>query len=385
MTQKTPWCYAPFGHLNQHAEGHLAPCCAWTSKSPGLNKSTNLYDAFNGEYMENLRNRMLEHDIPSNCSKCVKREEQGGHSNRMSFFKDKDRFWPEDIIENPKLVDLDISFSNYCNLKCRMCHSGLSTSWASDQEQINHLDYVSAAEIGHVKNPPIDKKSLEEVKVLHFKGGEPLLDPQFKEFINNVDIEKVEHLKLTTNGTFFNKAIFERLALAKKTLISFSVDAVSDGMYRYIRGGGRYGIDYAEKNVKQVIDAVAQGNAIVQINVTMQAYNLFEYNDIKSWWESIRQYALEKHGKHIVRSCASIGIIISYPKYLKMGVLPLDYRTQVADELYSNDEALYKFVTQPEEPGFENFIDYTNRLDKLRNENLLEAEPRFSPLFDQYK
>lgn len=386
MKNKQPWCVAPFGHLNQHAEGHLAPCCAWVDNAPELNNPrSSIREAFDSEYMNKLRQQMLDHDIPDNCIKCVKREAVGGVSNRMSFAADAKKYWPEDVVENPRIVDLDISFSNFCNLKCRMCHSGLSTSWGKDQEQIKHLDYVDESPIGHVVNPPIDPKDLEHIKVLHFKGGEPLLDPQFKTFLNNVDIDNVEYFKITTNGTFFNKDIFRRIARAKKTLISFSVDAVSDGMYRYIRGG-RYGIDYAEKNIKQVIDAISEGNAVIKINFTMQAYNLFEFNKIHTWWEDIRQYANEKYkGRHLVDRAGSIGIIIGYPRYLKMSVLPLDFRTRVADELYSDNEAIYKFVTQPEEPGFENFIDYTNRLDKLRNENLLEVEPRFAPLFDQYK
>ena len=384
MEKKTPWCYAPFGHLNQHAEGHFAPCCAWNDNAPELNKTSSIYEAFNSDFMIDLRERMLNHDISDNCIKCVNREKSGGTSNRIAFQGEKNNYWPEDIVENPRIVDLDISFSNYCNLKCRMCHSGLSTSWESDQRQIEHLDYIDDSPIGHVENPPIDPNALKEIKVLHFKGGEPLLDPQFKDFINTVDIENVELLKLTTNGTFFNRNIFERIAKAKKAHIAFSVDAASDGMYRYIRGG-RYGIDYAEKNLKQVMGAVANSRTRIAINFTMQAYNLFEFNEIQSWWQEMQNYAVEKYNKNILSDPKSIGIIIFYPRYLKMGVLPLEFRKKVADELYSHDKKVYDFVTQPEVPGIENFIHYTKTLDKLRGESLIDIEPRFAPLFDQYK
>lgn len=381
MDKNKPWCYAPFGHIDQHAEGHFAPCCAWNDNAPELNKTSSIYEAFNSDFMIDLRERMLNHDIPDNCSKCVNREKNKGISNRQSFQTTAVSNWPADIIDNPRIVDLEISFSNFCNLKCRMCHSGLSTSWAKDQKAIKHLDYVNDVPTHHVENAPVDTRALEHVKILHFKGGEPLLDPQFKTFINDIDIQQVERIKLTTNGTFFNQEVFERLALAKKIQVDFSVDAVNDSMYRYIRGGKSYGIKSAENNLKKIID-VFQGHKghKVHLNFTMQAYNLFEYNKIVDWWQEIRSY-----NSNIVTPAQTPNIIIMYPQYLRMGVLPLDFRKRVADELYTNDPKVYEFVTQPQLPGLNQFIEYTQTLDKLRNESLLQAEPRFAPLFDQYK
>ncbi len=362
-----PYCMAPFGHITQHAEGIISPCCAWTKDADELQNKT-LEQAFSTDYMVNLRERMLRHDVPENCVKCVKREQHSNSSNRIEF---NNQTWPEDIVENPRIVNLDVSFSNYCNLKCRMCHSGLSTSWASDQKKIQHLPYVTPQPTEHINNPPIDIDLLKQVKVFHFKGGEPLLDPQFKRFIENVDLSDAQ-LKLTTNGTFFNKDVFERIAQAHSGHVNISIDAVDDALYRYIRGG-RYGIAHTESVVKNIIDVFKQNNSNMKIflNYTMQAYNLFEYRNIVDWWNKF----------DYVRPAQEVDIVINYPKYLRVNVIPLWFRKAIADELYTDYPKLYEFVTQNEESGLEDFVDYTQQLDSIRGENLLDIEPRFTELF----
>ena len=90
---------------------------------------------------------MLEGKPVAGCKACYEEESNGTASLRqqenngwnrhrdLPSIEDTIQRWQDTgICDEP--VSIDINFSSLCNLKCRMCFSGLSSELAKEQKQI---------------------------------------------------------------------------------------------------------------------------------------------------------------------------------------------------------------------------------------------------------
>ena len=86
-------------------------------------------DAFNGKYMQRLRDDFVRGIKPPSCNKCWDEEDAGIKSKRILF---ADQFSKNpaipttvfiDPITNANIKYLDLKLGNICNLKCRICGS----------------------------------------------------------------------------------------------------------------------------------------------------------------------------------------------------------------------------------------------------------------------
>jgi hypothetical protein len=104
-------------------------------------KENSIEDIMNNDKMRELRLLMLSDKKSDMCLKCYNMEDLGIKSHRL---RHNDTFKNHfDIIKNtdadgkiePNLKFVDVRFSNICNLKCRMCYSGLSSSIAAEENK----------------------------------------------------------------------------------------------------------------------------------------------------------------------------------------------------------------------------------------------------------
>ena len=108
MTKKLPsstFCALPWMHLSTRPDGNMRVCCTANASSVGatndkkhggqvgvlktesgapanLNNS-NLMEAWNNDYMKNVRKQMLKGETPASCLKCYKEEAAGHRSKRQ--------------------------------------------------------------------------------------------------------------------------------------------------------------------------------------------------------------------------------------------------------------------------------------------------------------
>ena len=96
-----------------------------------------LAEAQQSQYMQDLRQQFLDGKQPRTCRKCWQEERAGRTSKRMHTLDRlkhvvADTEWTSDA---KPLQFLDLKLGNICNLKCRICGSWSSSTFATEELQ----------------------------------------------------------------------------------------------------------------------------------------------------------------------------------------------------------------------------------------------------------
>jgi len=153
------------------------------------------------------REKMLRGEWPGRgCEHCKLTEQAGGHSDRMSHLDMPGVTAPKELEQDQKAVNvtptqLEIYFSNTCNLKCMYCNGKFSSTIDNENRIHGRFVYGDASDVGnHVYipeqlelNPNIERdtdklfdwleqniKDLNKVMIL---GGEPFLQKETERLI----------------------------------------------------------------------------------------------------------------------------------------------------------------------------------------------------------
>lgn len=380
----------PWHGLAITASGDIKPCCQWRG-SLGKVSSNNLSSIYNNDKIQSLRQEFLNGDKPISCSSCWEREEMIGTSRRIWF---TDKFVePSDevtnytsVLEEIKWYQADVNLSNVCNLKCRMCGSWASNQWFEEELELSKLDkrYLKS----NIEHPVIQHDAtqltdiltnLKYIKRIDFKGGEPMLAKNHVEFLEEIINKGYSNqitLQYTTNGTVVNPKILETLSKFKNVRLMFSIEGTGT-LYEYIRGG-----KYTLKDLDDVISNYNElPNVNIGFNVTIQAYNLI---NLKKLYDFLQE--LEKKYSKVSASHAFTTICNS-PVYLSPFVLPMNIRETVIEELSSIDDFLQLTKSLKSDDThqlhWDTFVSFTNDLDKLRNEHVLNIIPEFRKYWNE--
>lgn len=376
--KRNPLCKAPFYSAVLMSDGVVTPCCSYDASRSNPNIKKPIEHVFYGSKFDTLRQQMLEHEWPEGCHKCKNRESKGIKSHRDTM--NSKLFFDNKLIDTPQIRYLEVNYSNLCNLKCRMCDSGLSSKWIEDEKKLREkIDFRSSTPLKLHENY-IDPNIYNDIEEVHFKGGEPTLDPQFKSFFENLSEERSKNLsvKVTTNGTYVDKKTWTRIFQCKKVHIEISLESGKDELYRYIRGG-QYGLDHLTDNVKKLIEMSQPFSTEHKFyfNITCSMYNIFDYNNIIEWYNKIKTFDKNNKIKPL-----EFGIFLVNPRYLSIDILPDSYKSKLCKELYNNTSVVHKLFRGQQTPYLQEFVDFTRELDTIRGENLLEIEPRFQEILD---
>ena len=167
---------------------------------------------------------------------------------------------------------IDINFNNACNLRCEYC---FTNSPIGDHAK----DQLSVEIMGEIAD------QADELGIFEFdlQGGELLLRPDVLfEVLEAIKPERF-YLYLTTNGYFLDKKMAERLAKAKVSRVSVSVDSMDEETHDKIRGRK----DSWRRAMEGLKHAKVAG-LDPYMNITVGHYNSFS-DDI----EHMCQYSLE--------------------------------------------------------------------------------------------
>lgn len=238
------FCIHLWNHLRLEAETEAQVCCIYQGGkiqqggSPMSLQRHSLEEIWNSEMMRSIRRDMVEGRPVTGCSQCYKEEARGGMSMRLrdnanweGGWLNEDRKRIDEIkfvaAENgfhaptlPALIEIDTG--SLCNLKCRMCHDGVSSliakdpvhsSWTADQ-------YSDKPYHDEGKRPRYTKlrrflplkvafdgelsKRRGEIKRLYFIGGEPLLVRELPVLLDGLIESGQSHdieLAIVSNGT----------------------------------------------------------------------------------------------------------------------------------------------------------------------------------------
>jgi radical SAM protein with 4Fe4S-binding SPASM domain len=118
------------------------------------------------------------------------------------------------------------NFTQACNLHCRHCYQNAGAR-ASDE--------LSLEEKFHV----IDELAYNDVPMLAFSGGEPLVSKDFWPTLAYARTKEF-HISVATNGTLLTPETVERLADTGADYVEVSIDSVHPEKHDAFRGGQGY-------------------------------------------------------------------------------------------------------------------------------------------------
>jgi MoaA/NifB/PqqE/SkfB family radical SAM enzyme len=279
-------------HLETTPLGEYRPCCLAEEsikKTDGTNydisKGDTIADAFDSEYMENMRNEFLAGGQPDTCAKCWALEESGGVSKRMIS---NEKFG---IQTNEKgITFLDLKLGNICNLKCRICGGFSSSKWAAEEikQGSDHArGWLKAGmwprQTDSLWNEVVDM--LPQIEHFEFTGGEPFMIQEHFDLLEKsveVGASKKQSIHYNTNGTHFPEYAIKHIwPHFKDVEIAFSIDDIR-GRFEYQRYGAKW--DQVNENIKKFNALKSDSkNISTQICCTINIQNIYNLDNMADW------------------------------------------------------------------------------------------------------
>ncbi len=374
MDKMDKFCLAPENGLAIFPNGKFTPCCAYDNIEDDMPyRPKNMESYLHSEALKNVIYKHQTQGYHPSCHKCISKEEFSKVSQRHLF----KRYEPF----SPGIKHLDLSLSNLCNLKCRMCNSLLSTSWQKDDAALGRTVYKhNEFSISWLIE---NQKHLQNLQTIELKGGEPFLHDGYMDFLQAFESSLPNiSLMLTTNGTHIPKWI-EKLKKFKKVRISVSFEGTGE-MYRYIRGG-KYSFADFENNFKNLLRIFLDSPHVeFKPMFTFQIYNIWNFSLAWQWALAFKK---QFYDQIVLQKFTNI---VFKPPHLNPRIIPQFLRLQILHELESLDlKNLENYVSLMKSSNIENstkllneFKRFTTILDQTRGENILDIEPRFQRIFD---
>lgn len=255
----------------------ISPCCqAQRSIEP-----SDSFDFSNNKFLTTLRQQFSQGKQPKECNSCWVVERLGHKSRRQSAIE----FYNIEPNTQVELNSIDYSATWACNMACIMCSPTNSSLWASELDYTNER-LTSIGRRFQKDNNILDQLDIDQVKKIHFNGGEPFLNnhqTSLLERLEEQDVLKNTFISYNTNGSIIpSNKIIEYWSRSRLVKLFFSIDAVGDA-FEYIRYPGKW--NEVERNI-QNMRAQLPSNVMFGINLTVGAYNLLELADLWKWFEN---------------------------------------------------------------------------------------------------
>jgi len=215
---------------------------------------------------------------------------------------------------------------------------------------------------------------LRYLKVARFKGGEPLLNPDFpaalRHFRDRGILASVK-VMVVTNGSIVNRETLDLLRGAGGVQFRISVDGTGK-LQEYIRHGPS-----ALARIERFVEMCSSlERASFSLGVSVMVYNVFGLNRISDWW-----YGLRKTYPGKLQYPVSFGLHVIEPRILSVSVLQNSTRRKLVKKYRRLRDADYTHVIQALKQPFagvalhNDFVAYTRGMDKIRGTAILDVAP----------
>ena len=274
----------------------------WLEKNPGR--------LFHTDTMLEDRGLMLQNKSCVSCHHgCYKYEEQGVVSPRQQMSNNQIQRSNESITDpNAPLKDLTISLTTDCNMACVYCSPEWSTTWQREVDK----DGPYVMEGHQIKNNNWNKlwrnlkqksrgadtkffrlilneiKLAKELEIITLIGGEPLLNNQIEELLDNA---KGKRIKIVTGLGVNRQRLAKLLEKTKGLPILWKVSGESTGdFFEFIR----YGLDWDD--FKKKIDMINSANHDIEFQVTMSNLSAFDFHNFYDTFKDLSMNVLAVSG-----------------------------------------------------------------------------------------
>jgi MoaA/NifB/PqqE/SkfB family radical SAM enzyme len=396
------FCVLPWISLEASPIGTVRPCCLAEEEitdyaGEKFNLATAQFGTIqNSQYMRDLRQQFVDGKQPATCRKCFREERSGRTSKRMhTLDRLKHMIPPQDwTIDAKPLMFLDLKLGNICNLKCRICGSWSSSTFATEELQWirmgedkkdNHHYHMLKQGAWPRENPTFwDEiaKVSDQIKYIEFTGGEPfMIKEHFNMLRGLIDLGIAGNIEIhyNTNGTQYPEeaeAIWSHFKLVE---IAVSVDDVG-ARFEYQRSNAVWTEVVA--NIERFKELRARNSNIqLQFCCTVNVFNVY-------YLKELADYVYAQGFDFVYWN------MMHEAYYFSISTLPESAKTAIAEHLRAAD------VTEQVRREFDNIITFMMNgvgldgnilrmriadLDRKREQDLNHVEPEFAQLINYVK
>ncbi len=390
---RSSFCIMPWVHFHVDTGGKVKACCTTSITYGSLVEEPtlkNLEDIWNDKSIRNFRIKQLKGFKDKRCNGCYKRELAGKSSMRTETLDKYEKVLPsfvkntsiDGVVEN-KPSYLDIRFSNVCNLKCRTCWHGASSSWFEEakilQNQVSEQAIIKAT----INNRQLIKELLvfsDDLQEVYFAGGEPLMMGEHYDMLALLLAERQTktHLRYNTNLSLLkykNLTVTSLWSRFENITLSISVDGMGkEG--EYIRKGLKW--DQLLENIKKVKSECP--HIKLEIAPTISVFNILSLGKLHQFF--VNEKLIEINGVYLN--------LLDRPTYYNVMSLSIGEKKKAKDQIdehifwLKSNSANHKVIRE-----FESLTSYlfkadlsnhqiefekqTKLLDNIRSENYHEV------------
>jgi sulfatase maturation enzyme AslB (radical SAM superfamily) len=358
------FCYAPWTNIHINTTGTYKTCCAGTEEIGDL-RIIPINDLLQNHKLSNIKDSVHNNLEHSNCNICLRQEKHSSVSERTWY----NNIAEHEIIEvkdinATNLQNLDIRWSNTCNLSCVYCDHEASSQWAMlKQQPVPRLDYSNT--LPSILNLIENNKST--IKNLALLGGEPLLQKENDSLLDvigdHVNINVITNLSVPLE----NNKIFNKLLEKHNVMWDISFETVED-RFEYVRRGSSW--DLIRKNIKYLIELTKNTKHNIGITSQYSVYNALNLSELHQYFADNNLPSIRWSELH-------------YPEILSVSSLPQSYINKAIEELklsesYHNSMPVQKQFLQDMANSLKNLKPTKLNCDDL-NKWHLDQETKYWP------
>ena len=396
------FCVLPWISLETSPIGTVRPCCLAedelldnAGEKFDLN-TTSLTTVQNSHSMRKLRQQFIDKEQPETCKKCWNEERAGRDSKRIHTLNRLKHILPEQdwTLDAKPLMFLDLKLGNICNLKCRICGSWSSSTFAteelkflpanSNKKESNHYTMLSKGAWPRENKTFWDEidRIINEVRYIEFTGGEPFMIKEHFDLLRSLaerGMAKNVEIHYNTNGTQFPEYAEEIWKHFKTVEIAFSIDDV-DTRFEYQRSGAKW--DEVCNNIAKFKE-MKQRNKNIQLQVctTVNVFNVYYLEEVANWIDKQGFDFVYWNMMHEARHFS----ISSLPQQAKTAITSKLQSATVSDSTRQEFKQIIDFMNNGIELSGDKLIAEIAEVDRRRNENLKTVAPEFAELINYEK
>ena len=295
---------------------------------------------------------------PVDCQACIDQEANGIFSYRQGA---NQKYGLDHGHQLP--IVLDVTPNRNCDLACKICSPASSSTWAKLRNikidstyNVDLLDFKNA--FSHV--------DLSQVQEINFSGGEPFLNNNIKQYVNQlsdrVDFSKTT-LRFSTNGSHqLNSKLVDFFLQFKLVQARFSLDDINEG-HEYQRWPSNW--EQWETNWKLFLENIPH-NLIPSINRTISLLNINRLYLLDQWHQ---QYQTTKF-------CDPIELIDHYAfGSYSLNSLPEVLKEYIKQHRDKHDRAWRAIENRPTTTDIVRLRQTILKHDQLHNTSFNEFNP----------
>lgn len=355
-------CVMPFHHMAMRPDGQIFPCCVFRQEEVPEDLNVSHPDPFNHEYMNWLRQKMLNDEYVHGCSKCYEDEKHSARSMRTDLVAPwGSNFGLPTVKEGrgkvKKLTNIDLALSNVCNNKCRMCMPQLSTHWYSDAKKLG----MEIPKGVITNNTIVDDYDLSDLRFIKVLGGEPMMEQEkLKKVLRKCNLEQMTILLVTNVSLLPDEELLEMLKKCEKVNIDLSIDSYGT-LNEFLRKDSNW------ENVSRNVQWYKQHFDNINVHSAISIYNVNKLHEIINFCKDNELY----------HEC----VVVDGPKWMQPRNLPQEVKSWLS--IYLNDleksvPVTYKKIIRllhnemNVEGDFGFFVRNDAQLNKIRNEHWMD-------------